>query len=63
MGDTGAICASANAVNNSRWLLVHSTRAETLCEAMSTVLHPLDFDARQAAKSDERQQIARELRE
>lgn len=29
---------------------------------MSTELHPLDFDARQAAKKAERQQIAHELR-
>jgi hypothetical protein len=30
---------------------------------MSTDLDPLDFNARQAAKNAERQQIARELRE
>lgn len=50
------------AVRNSPSLLVLPGAADNLCGAMSTGLHPLDFDARQAAKAAERQQIVRELR-
>ena len=39
-----------------------STNVDNLPGAMNTQLHPLDFAARQAAKSAERQAIARKLR-